>query len=642
MERCRLAAGDSIPGERKPLQVLIVEDSLDDAELVERELNKAGYDVAALRVADAPAFMDALEGRHWDAILADYTVPGFGALPALNLLKQSGCDIPFIIVTGGISDETAVQSMRAGAHDYVLKDKLVRLIPAIEREMQEAVSRRQKREAEATLQLQSAALQAAANAIVITDRQGSIEWVNSAFTKLTGYTEAEVLGRNPRVLNSGKHDAEFFQKMWTTVLAGDVWRGEVINRRKDATLYVEEMTMTPVRSGDGTVSHFVAVKEDISERKRVERDIAHKASFPRLDPSPIIETDLDGTVVYGNPVARAQFLDAAGDVSHLLLPELPALLAEFRVEGKQSTSREFEVHGRVFQKTIHYLPELGVVRVYFLDITERKLAEQALIRSEKLAALGRMAATIAHEVNNPLAGAMNALYIASCDGSVSAQTRNALEIADRELRRAAHITSRTLGFYREQTSRAPVQMPNLIEDILALYAKKLQDRRIKVARRYRCCNCPQACFVANAGELRQVVANLLINGMDALRDDGTLHIGLVRLSNLGAHGAVIRLTIADTGSGIRTEHLQRVFEPFFTTKEAVGTGLGLWISQEIIRRYGGSIRIRSKPGKGTVCCVTMPAMPEDNSATRDRSASGAANPRCAALECLKTPQTGIQ
>ncbi len=632
MTRCCLASGDSISSARKSLQVLIVEDSPDDAELVERELGRGGYDVFAQRVADAPGFMGALAERNWDVILADYMVPGFGALTALEQLKQTGHDIPFIIVSGAIDDETAVRAMRAGAHDYVLKGKLVRLIPAIEREMQEAVARRKKREVEATLRLQAAALQAAANAIVITDRRGSIEWVNSAFTKLTGYTEAEALGRNPRVLNSGKQDAEFFQKMWETILGGDVWRGEVTNRRKDATLYVEEMTITPVRSKDGTITHFVAVKEDISERKRVERDIAHKASFPRLNPSPIIETDLEGAVVYANPAARTQLLDAAGGDSRLLLPDFPEILAEFKAGGKESASREIEVHGRVFQKTFHYLPELGVVRVYVLDITELKLAEQALLRSEKLAALGRMAATIAHEVNNPLAGAMNAIYIASSDESVSPQTRRALEIADEELRRAAHMTSRSLSFYREQTSRAPVQLPNLIEDIVALYAKKLQERRIKVERRYRCCDCPSECFVANAGELRQVVSNLLINGMDALRDDGTLHIRLVRFSNLGGHEAVIRFTIADTGSGIRTEHLQRIFEPFFTTKQAVGTGLGLWISQEIIRRYGGSIRIRSKHGKGTVCCVTMPAMPRNNGSTTDSQKSGVANPHCAALD----------
>ena len=246
-----------------------------------------------------------------------------------------------------------------------------------------------------------------------------------------------------------------------------------------------------------------------------------------------------------------------------------------------------------------------------------------------------MAATIAHEVNNPLASATNAIYLANSDVSLSPQTRGALDIADKELRRAAHITARTLGFYKEQNSRTPIELPKIIDELVGLYARKLQERGVNVARRYRCCACPQACFIANAGELRQVISNLLMNGMDAIRDKGTLHVRLARISRLSQNGAVIRLTIADTGSGIRTEHLQRIFEPFFTTKESMGTGLGLWISQQIIGRYGGTIRIRSQQNKGTVCCVTLPAVPLNNSSVGDGGVSGAVDAHCAALDLIR-------
>jgi signal transduction histidine kinase len=234
-------------------------------------------------------------------------------------------------------------------------------------------------------------------------------------------------------------------------------------------------------------------------------------------------------------------------------------------------------------------------------------------------------------VNNPLAAAMNAVYIANCDSSLSQGARNALAIADQELQRAAHITARTLGFYREQNAPKPVELPKLIDDIVSVYANKLQERGIIVHRRYRCCACPQACFVANAGELRQVISNLLMNGMDAIRNDGILHIRLERFSSLGEGGPKIRLTIADTGGGIRTEHLRRIFEPFFTTKETVGTGLGLWISQEIVRKHGGTLRVRSQEGKGTVCCITVPAMPFDIEPTND-IAKPCETGHCAALK----------
>ncbi|MEI6078799.1 MAG: ATP-binding protein, partial [Verrucomicrobiota bacterium] len=142
--------------------------------------------------------------------------------------------------------------------------------PAIERELREAASRRQCHCAEASLRLKSAALDAAANAIVITDGTGKIEWVNQAFSTMTGYSAAEVTGQNPRLLKSGQHDQTFYQEMWNTILAGKPWHGELVNRRKDGTLYDDEMTVTPVIQARGEISHFVAVKQSITARKQLE------------------------------------------------------------------------------------------------------------------------------------------------------------------------------------------------------------------------------------------------------------------------------------------------------------------------------------------------------------------------------------
>jgi nitrogen-specific signal transduction histidine kinase len=131
-----------------------------------------------------------------------------------------------------------------------------------------------------------------------------------------------------------------------------------------------------------------------------------------------------------------------------------------------------------------------------------------------------------------------------------------------------------------------------------------------------------------------------MNGMDAICNEGTLHIRLARFSNLRGEGAAIRLSIADTGSGIRTENLKRVFEPFFTTKRSVGTGLGLWISQEIVRKHGGSIRVHSQLGKGTVCCITLPAMLLDDSSASCYEAPNNAS-HCAALDLASLDQTSV-
>jgi PAS domain S-box-containing protein len=243
------------------------------------------------------------------------------------------------------------------------------------------------------------------------------------------------------------------------------------------------------------------------------------------------------------------------------------------------------------------------------DITAVKQAQDALIRSEKLASVGRMAATIAHEVNNPLSAALNAVYLASSDPAASPRIRDTLSLADQELRRAAHITQQTLGFYRDNGNRTPVALPKLINEVLGVYARKLKERAITVHCRYNCGRCGEdcdTCLSANFGEMRQVISNLLGNGIDAVRDNGKLDIRVTRVTNPDGGGHDLHLTIADNGCGIRAENLKRIFEPFFTTKESVGTGLGLWITQELVRKHNGSIRVRSS-ARGSVFRISIPA-----------------------------------
>jgi signal transduction histidine kinase len=303
---------------------------------------------------------------------------------------------------------------------------------------------------------------------------------------------------------------------------------------------------------------------------------------------------------------------------YIPLEDQPLVLETIQkaIETKSAFKLEHRVRRRdgtvgwTFSRAIPVLNAEGGIIEWFgaaSDITSRKMAEEALIRNEKLAATGRLAASIAHEVNNPLAGAMNALYLASSDPGIRPETHKFLQMADQELRRATHITRQTLGFYREGVSREPVALPKLIDEVVGVYASKLQHRKITVHRKYKYGSCTSGndCFLVNAGELRQMISNLLANGIDALNDNGTLHVRASRTGNGSSQH--IHLTIADNGCGIRVGNLKRIFEPFFTTKEAVGTGLGLWITQELVRKHNGSIKVRSREGKGTVFRVTLPA-----------------------------------
>ena len=154
----------------------------------------------------------------------------------------------------------------------------------------------ERKKAEAHLQLQVRALEAAANAIVITDSKGVIEWVNPAFTAYTGYSAAEAIGKNPRLLKSGKHDVKFYQGLWETILAGKTWHGEMIDRRKDGTLYNEEITITPMRDIKGEIAHFIAIKQDITKRKEEEEQLLWKTAFLEAQ----VNSSLDGILILNN------------------------------------------------------------------------------------------------------------------------------------------------------------------------------------------------------------------------------------------------------------------------------------------------------------------------------------------------------
>ncbi len=236
------------------------------------------------------------------------------------------------------------------------------------------------------------------------------------------------------------------------------------------------------------------------------------------------------------------------------------------------------------------------------DITERKEAQQAVLRSEKLASVGRMASTIAHEINNPLETIGQAVYLALTDPETSQQAKAYLTLAEQELERVTHITRQTLSFHRENNTPQLIDLQESVESILKLFAARLKSREIAVTTRYL--NISR--IRSFGGEIQQIVSNLLSNSLDATPNSGRIEFRLT--PSIGKNGSrLVRFTIADTGSGIPPERLAKIFEPFYTTKEVVGTGLGLWVTKQIVEKRGAKIRVRSKLGSGTVFSITFPA-----------------------------------
>lgn len=252
------------------IYTLHLEDDPADAELVQARLEAAGLLCQITRVQTRSEFEAALRQGGYDIILADYHLPMFDGMSALHLAQELCSEVPFIFVSGTLGEDAAIEGLTQGATDYVLKQKLSRLAPAVKRALQEAENERERRRAEAELHKLSQAVEQSANTIIITDTQGCIEYVNPRFTFTSGYTLAEVQGQPIRILKSGQTPPEAYQELWQLITAGKEWRGEFHNKTKNGEYYWEAASISPIKNGEGKITHFLAVKEDITERKQAE------------------------------------------------------------------------------------------------------------------------------------------------------------------------------------------------------------------------------------------------------------------------------------------------------------------------------------------------------------------------------------
>ncbi len=265
----------------RTLRVLLVEDSPDDAELIELELVRGDYAPVLHRVDTAAALLAALE-HDWDVVLSDYNLPQFGAEGALALLHAIGSDLPFIILSGAVETDDTVALMKCGAHDFVHKDSLARLVPAIAREVREAEERALRRRAEERVRVLSQAVEQSPVAVVITDRDGVIQYVNPRFLEATGYEAIDAIGRDLDFTARDDTPAETFRDLWARVRRGQEWRGEFCGRRRDGSLMWENVTVSPLLDAVGALDGFLAVKEDITLRRSYEEQLLRQANFDDL------------------------------------------------------------------------------------------------------------------------------------------------------------------------------------------------------------------------------------------------------------------------------------------------------------------------------------------------------------------------
>jgi PAS domain S-box-containing protein len=608
------------------LKLLLSEDREDDALLIVDELMQSGYEVEWRRVETPEEMLGSLSAESWDLIIADYDLPRFSAMGALQVVKEKQIDIPFLIVSGAMREIDAVAGMRAGVHDYLLKNNLARLGAVVERELREAHVRRERQAAELMLRRQAQVLDQVHEAVIQTDLEGRILKWNRGAELLLGYSEAEVLGQALTMLYFDEDVSQALPRVLSQI--NEERRvEEVRNRHKSGSECWIHLSLSPLRNEDGVPYGTAVYAQDITERRRAENALRNSEEQYRLltEALPqmvwlardgvtpqVIEFSNSQTHAYTG-LTRDQLL--AGEWYTAIHPEeRERYVSETLAAQRAGSSFELQYrlrHAHTGTWRLHlarcspFHNAQGELRwlATIIDIEDQMRAQDVLRRTEKLAAVGRLASSIAHEINNPLEAVTNLIYLLQSTPLTDEQ-RLYLNTAAEELTRVSHITSHTLRFHRQSSKPTEVNPAEIIDSVLALYQARMRNAQITVIRDYKRTP-PLRCY---SSEVRQVLANLIGNAFDATRSGGKIVVRVQAAKGKGS-GESIMITVADTGHGMSQETSKRIFEPFFTTKGINGTGLGLWVSSEIVSNHRGRFRVRSRDGHGTAISIFFPQAP---------------------------------
>lgn len=544
--------------------------------------------------------------------------------PEAVLAGGPACEQEFVVRRAGLAGELRIRMRalpREGGGAVCLIEDLTEF-----RQREDTLSRALQH-LEETLRKFIRGVEQSPACVVITDVEGRIEYVNPKFTELTGYAPEEVYGKNPRILKSGHTPPEEYKRLWDTILAGGQWSGEFLNRKKNGELYWEWARISPVQGPDGAITHFIAVKEDITERKRFERELQQVnqrlSAVIETSPLAICALDAEGRVTSWNSAAQRMFGWQAEEVLGQLLPAIPedfslafwtrfeearrgSSFASLQGPGRRKDGRRLELE--VWGAPLRRGEAVDGVLLLFADVTERKWLEEQLRQAQKMEALGRLAGGVAHDFNNLLTiiSGYGELLLGQVEEPLREDVRAILEGAER----ATAVTRQLLALSRRQASQPRVVDLNAIVRGMEKILRRALGEDVTLELALRASLWP---IKADPGQIEQILLNLAVNARDAMPHGGRLVIATANCSRTEAAalhlppGQYVRLTVRDTGEGLDPETCRHIFEPFFSTKPTEkGTGLGLAIVYGIVKQSGGEVFVDSRRGEGTVFTIYLP------------------------------------
>lgn len=491
---------------------------------------------------------------------------------------------------------------------------------------------------EEQLRLLEAAVYHANESILITKAElnqpgPEIVFVNPAFTRMTGYTAKEVIGKTPRILQGQKTDRAVLDRLRGDLTQGQVFYGEVVNYHKDGTEFNLEWHVAPIRNESGETTHYISIQRDITQRKWKEQKIGEQAALLDITADAIVVSDLENQIVFWNKGAERLYGWTAEealalDASELFFKETSSQLEAAQKTVAENGSWQGELHQITKQgKEIIVSSRWSLVRapdggpksilVVNTDITQRKQLEAQFFRTQRLESIGTLASGIAHDLNNvftPILAAAQLLPLKL--SNLDERTVQLLKMLEDSSKRGAKLIEQILSFARgAEGRRVSLQVRHLLKEVVQV-ARQTFPKSIEICLQLE--TTELWTVFADATQLHQVLMNLVVNARDAMPNGGILSVCAENLfldetyaqMNLDAQpGYYVVITVADTGCGIPEEIIERIFDPFFTTKEpGKGTGLGLATVIGIVKNHGGFVKVYSEVGSGTQFRVYLPAV----------------------------------
>ena len=456
--------------------------------------------------------------------------------------------------------------------------------------------------------------------VAITDQRGIITSVNEKFCEISMYSRDELIGQDHRIVNSGVHSKEFFRDLWRTIGEGKVWKGEICNRTKDGGLYWVHTTIVPFLNSNGKPYQYVAIRTDITQRKRAEEELKQTLKENAdirfaLDQSTIVAfTDSKGVITSVNEkfceISKYSREEIIGK-THRVLNSGYHPKEFFRqlwstIEGGNVWKGEIQNKAKdgtlywVDTTIVPFLDEHGVPYQYLAirnDITERKKTEEILHRQDKLAAVGQLAAGVAHEIRNPLTSMKGYTEFLQLDEK-DPERQEFLNIILDEIERVNGIVEDFMVLAKPKA--VELEEKNVVPVMKNVFSLLEFEARKKNVHLHFDCDQEIIQIECDENRLKQVFLNFIKNGIEAMPNGGDLTVSIeIREKN-------VHISIQDTGVGIPAEKLEKLGEPFFTTKKN-GNGLGLMVSFKIIESHNGKVYVESEPNKGTTFNILLPA-----------------------------------